>query len=288
MSFTLHVVYMVLSSWKWNSSFCSVALSSPNFSSQKLLFIWEYIAGVKCLIGKGLVCLKNQIKFCFTILFQSHTNLLLRTLSNSWFYEILLITFHFEISISCERKLKSCPFPPQMWKIPEANKKEWEVTKEPTENTSSSWEVKQLDQVLWSWAGRPSKIPTVVFCTGCLCYMTSNLCSCVGSQKCLVSPRFLDLCSREPLNMALRLTRWVSDALIPKDLDTGLELINLGWNSELPQIQVEWVQYIWKYIPSNTGNSVVFVSSHSWNILLFSLNIGVQLLFICGVVNVSF
>lgn len=63
--------------------------------------------------------------------------------------------------------------------------------------------------------------------------------------------------------MVLRLTRWVRDALVPKDLDTGLELISLGWKSELPQVQEEWVQYIWKYIPSNTGNPVIFVSPHS-------------------------
>lgn len=46
----------------------------------------------------------SEIKLCFHILFQNHTNLFLKTLSDSWFCELLLINFPFEFSINCEMK----------------------------------------------------------------------------------------------------------------------------------------------------------------------------------------
>lgn len=55
--------------------FISVLFPSPNFSSQKPVFIWEQIIEVKCLLGKGMVYLENQIQPGLNILSKNHTNL---------------------------------------------------------------------------------------------------------------------------------------------------------------------------------------------------------------------
>lgn len=53
-----------------------------------------------------------------------------------------------------------------MWKPPETNKKEWEMTEEPTGNTSSSLEAPQLLQGRGSRGGAASEIPLLPYAQG--------------------------------------------------------------------------------------------------------------------------
>lgn len=112
-------------------------------------------------------------------------------------------------------------------------------------------------------------------------------------QKHLVLPRFLDMCSCEPLHMALRLARWGGVLQSPKVgalFGYGAGTDELGWESVLLHVQEEGVRSNQKYVPSNVGNHRLFLCfplQLCENILQFNLNIGFQL-FICGMVNVGF